>query len=405
VAVGGTTLRSDVAGNFRSEAGWGFGRYSFFFGGSGGGVSAFEAKPSYQAGVTQSASKRTSPDVAYNADPGTGYVVYDSWDGGWYAVGGTSAGAPQWAALIAIADQGRAAAGEPALSGASQTLPALYSLPATDFHDIVTGSNGYTAQAGYDLVSGRGSPRANLVIQDLVNLGKAVAPSSTSGTSNLLHILSISPAARANPVAIVSTSGTDALNAIDATSISNVQTPSVASRVDPAIIQASLTLTHQVTAPATLPATAQVTTSATVLPPLPTPDAAFQGPRANARNLSGGGDADLAPFDEEDSSGEGQEVMAAPQVTPDARQVAADALTPTATPFAALDSTFRSEKTIALLRAELTIPVLPQGAQEATPASAAALVGLVLTLGCHRPVGSGERAANRPKPVWPPRRQ
>ena len=56
-------------------------------------------------------TKRTSPDVAYDADPATGVAVYDSTNGGWLTVGGTSAGAPQWAALVAIANQGRAQAG------------------------------------------------------------------------------------------------------------------------------------------------------------------------------------------------------------------------------------------------------------------------------------------------------
>jgi hypothetical protein len=82
--------------------------------------------------------------------------------------GGTSAGAPQWAALIAIADQGRALAGKGSLSNAQA---ALYSLPGSDFHDITAGSNGYSAASGYDLASGLGSPIANAVVRDLVAFG------------------------------------------------------------------------------------------------------------------------------------------------------------------------------------------------------------------------------------------
>ena len=97
-------------------------------------------QPSYQNGVvTQSTTKRTNPDVAYDADPNTGFPVYDSYNNGtsapWAQFGGTSDAAPQWAALIAIADQGRHPAGLSPLDGASQTLPMLYALPASDFHD------------------------------------------------------------------------------------------------------------------------------------------------------------------------------------------------------------------------------------------------------------------------------
>jgi hypothetical protein len=53
----------------------------------------------------------------------------------------TSAGAPQWSALIAIADQGRALAGLETLDGPSQTLPMLYHLPSSAFHDIIRGGH------------------------------------------------------------------------------------------------------------------------------------------------------------------------------------------------------------------------------------------------------------------------
>lgn len=163
LAVGGTSIVTlDSAGTYGSETGWS---------GSGGGVSTMEPKPGYQSSVTQSSKNRTSPDVAYDADPNTGVYVY--FQGGWYAFGGTSIGAPQWAALVAITDQGRGISGVGSLDGASQTLPAIYNLPSTDFHDITKGSTktkGKTLNAGpdYDLVTGRGSPIANLVIQHLV---------------------------------------------------------------------------------------------------------------------------------------------------------------------------------------------------------------------------------------------
>jgi hypothetical protein len=84
-------------------------------------------------------------------------------------VGGTSAGAPQWAALLAIADQGRTLSGQPSINGASpqEVMSTLYASPG-DLHDIVsgtsTGSTHYTAGPGYDLVTGLGTPMADLVV-------------------------------------------------------------------------------------------------------------------------------------------------------------------------------------------------------------------------------------------------
>jgi subtilase family serine protease len=158
-SVGGTRLYLNGTGAYRSETTWANG---------GGSTSRYETEPRYQYGF-QSSSRRSTPDIAYNADPASGFAVYDSYgyhgQSGWFQVGGTSAGAPQWAALMAIADQGRALAGKSLLSGAPSTV---YTLPASDFHDITSGSNGYAALPGYDLATGRGSPFAQRVVNDLV---------------------------------------------------------------------------------------------------------------------------------------------------------------------------------------------------------------------------------------------
>jgi hypothetical protein len=167
LAVGGSTLHVlNSAGTYSGESSWS---------GSGGGYSSYENEPAFQNNVNGSGA-RTTPDVAYDASPSTGFSVYNSVNGGWLAVGGTSAGAPQWAALTAIADQGRALEGQPALDGPSQTLYALYattksgySTYATYFHDLSSGSNGYHAGRGYDLVTGLGSPRAPQIVGALVN--------------------------------------------------------------------------------------------------------------------------------------------------------------------------------------------------------------------------------------------
>ncbi len=157
--------------------------------------------------VTQTSTSRAVPDVSYDASPSSPFAVYDTSSySGWVEVGGTSAGAPQWAGLIAIADQGRELAGEGTLDGGSQTLPMLYKLPQSDFHDITSGSNGgYSAGPGYDLVTGRGSPIANLVVAGLV---------SSSGQSASPPWVSTPASGNPNPVAGTTTnlrvSGDDA---------------------------------------------------------------------------------------------------------------------------------------------------------------------------------------------------
>ncbi len=172
LAVGGTTLTLNSNGNYSSETGWGNGTNSYRAGGSGGGISRYENQPAYQTGVvTQSTTKRTTPDVALDADPDSGVAVYDSWDYPslpWFQVGGTSLATPLWAGIIAMVNQGRSLIGLSSLDGPSQTLPKIYALPATDFHDITSGNNGYAAGPGYDLVTGRGTPIVNLLVPDLV---------------------------------------------------------------------------------------------------------------------------------------------------------------------------------------------------------------------------------------------
>jgi hypothetical protein len=166
VAAGGTNLVLNSDGSYQSESAWS---------GSGGGTSTFEREPAYQVGV-QSTGKRTISDMAFDADPSTGVAVYDSYNNPssspWEEVGGTSVAAPSLAALIAIADQGRVAAGYATLDGSTQTLPALYSLPASDWNAITSGGNGaFQAGAGYNEVTGLGTPKANLMVPDLAAYG------------------------------------------------------------------------------------------------------------------------------------------------------------------------------------------------------------------------------------------
>ncbi len=179
VAVGGTSLNLTGTNTIASESGWG---------GSGGGPSAYLAQPNYQSGVVTQTTMRANPDVAYDAAPSTGFAVYDSYPyngtaPNWTEVGGTSAGAPQWAALLSIADQGRALGGLPALDSTSpqDVQTTLYKNAGTAaFHDVTTGSSTgttpYSAAAGYDYVTGIGTPAADLVVQALAGTPTTQAP-------------------------------------------------------------------------------------------------------------------------------------------------------------------------------------------------------------------------------------
>jgi hypothetical protein len=173
VAIGGTTLT--VNGNtYVSESAWGHG---------GGGISQYESQPAYQNGKANGASSsfRTAPDVSLDA--GSTAAVLDTYNNssGWTSAGGTSLSTSMWAGLIAIADQGLAINGVGPLNGATQTLPTLYNLPSSDFHDITSGNNGFPATTGYDLASGLGSPVANLLVPDIVaHNTPSQAPSITS---------------------------------------------------------------------------------------------------------------------------------------------------------------------------------------------------------------------------------
>jgi len=187
--VGGTSLHNlDSQGDYPGtgadgEIGWGNGSNSSTLGGSGGGVSQFEKEPQYQNGF-QFTNQRTVPDVAFDADPYTGVYSYDSFNPtnssqfqSWAVGNGTSLGAPCWAGLIAIVNEGRVGAGRNTLYGATQTLPALYALPSSDFHDDLGGDNGTNNGPGsgiinsavYDEVTGLGSPIAQLLVPALIH--------------------------------------------------------------------------------------------------------------------------------------------------------------------------------------------------------------------------------------------
>ncbi len=164
-SVGGTSLRS------AGEVAWNM---------SGGGFSSFFPEPSFQqtlpsADQSELSHRRGVPDVAGDADPGTGLAIYTA--GHWDLGGGTSASAPLWAAIMAIGDQ---MAGHPL----GFIDPALYKLAQSgsytqDFHDITIGNNsasvngqevqGYNAVQGWDAITGLGTPNAEKLLPDLIS--------------------------------------------------------------------------------------------------------------------------------------------------------------------------------------------------------------------------------------------
>ena len=181
LSCGGTSLQADPAtGVISAETVWNDGAGG---GAGGGGVSVAFALPAWQASAGVPASPaggtgRGVPDVAGNADPDTGYQVLI--DGKQSVIGGTSAVAPLWAALVA-----RLAQSLDASLGLIQT--ALYSgvlpgTPAAGLRDITVGNNGaYHAGPGWDACTGLGVPEGTTLLAGLSEPGSTTGPASPAG--------------------------------------------------------------------------------------------------------------------------------------------------------------------------------------------------------------------------------
>jgi len=177
ISTGGTDLTTTGAGGpWASETGWAD---------SGGGISPNSvAIPSWQVATAAGCSScsqtlRNGPDISANANY-TFYVCADQTTCSENEYGGTSFAAPMWAAYIALTNQQAGQNGNPPVGFINPTLYTLglSSSYNTDFHDITSGSNGFQATVGYDLVTGWGSPNgANLIV--------ALAGSGSSGSFTL----------------------------------------------------------------------------------------------------------------------------------------------------------------------------------------------------------------------------
>lgn len=200
--VGGTSLSS--LGPPPAETAWN--DSSIRTGAGGGGVSSFHVMPSYQADapsalhvVNHDSSGapchaptgsycREVPDVSADADRSTGYLIY--FDGAWSPNGGTSAAAPLWAALLALADASPSCKDQ-AIGFAN---PSLYDAAAisyaADYHDVTSGNNDYSpdrnstglypATTGYDMATGLGTPIASNLVATLCSLHTAVPVTTTT---------------------------------------------------------------------------------------------------------------------------------------------------------------------------------------------------------------------------------
>ena len=196
-AVGGTTLTLASNNSYQSESVWNGGLLG---GAGGGGISQFWKQPAWQKGPgvqnSYSNGMRETPDVSLNADPATGYPIYctagstcsgglGGGTGGWLTVGGTSAAAPMWAAMIALTNEEAAHQGKGRMGFLN---PALYKIASgnhynSDFHDITPPSNpgtpsnndelgvnggAYPVTNAYDMATGWGSFNATRLAADLV---------------------------------------------------------------------------------------------------------------------------------------------------------------------------------------------------------------------------------------------
>jgi subtilase family serine protease len=202
-AVGGTSLGhvTQTLGPPPTEQVWNDALY-YSEGAGGGGISSTFAMPAYQQGLgtvtgssgtpcaAASGDCREIPDVSADADPSSGYVIYDTANnlGGWNALGGTSGATPLWASVLAVV-----ASADGNTAGYGALNPTLYLLaqqsPGTYLNDVTSGNNDYNATAGdrypamsgYDMATGLGTPVAASLAEGFfaTPLDVAVAGSQT----------------------------------------------------------------------------------------------------------------------------------------------------------------------------------------------------------------------------------
>jgi subtilase family serine protease len=192
-AVGGTELHAarycltthgcdpstnPAPGTYQGEIAWN--EWSLGIGATGGGFSVVYDEPSYQQGTIHGGKQRGAPDVSYSAAVYHGVLTYLDIPGlpvGFYLFGGTSAGSPQWAAITAIADQ-QAGHNLGFINRALYHIGQAQQQYAASFFDVTSGDNsvppfvtqGFNAGPGWDATTGLGSPSADQLVSNLIQL-------------------------------------------------------------------------------------------------------------------------------------------------------------------------------------------------------------------------------------------
>jgi hypothetical protein len=343
--------------------------------GSGGGTALFEPVPTFQSNFgINVGGNRATPDVSWDANPASGVYITDTLDAPGspvfpFIIGGTSLSAPLWAGLLTDVNQGRALLGEGPLANAQE---AVYKVPATDFHDITSGNNiPATAGVGYDEVTGRGTPIANLLVPDLVN--QTTGPVSVPG-----------------PAVVTAGSLTAVSGNRDAEGISGHQTPdSVAPQVSTPELAVALAtagqqdagfrnLTVSVVEPAA-PSVSQVVQVRT-----PSTAAVYAQTTATAQLVQdGGGDTVVVDTAVPADTSAPADVP----VTPTAAPLATPAATPLATPVPATvagtisDAVFADIDSLPPVQNQISAPLGIVASDEAHPVDPAMLAGMALALG------------------------
>lgn len=201
-AVGGTELHAarycltqvgcdpsanPAFGTYEGEVAWNEGIGSS----TGGGFSVVFDRPSYQAGIVHPGKQAGVPDISYSAAVEHGVLTYLNIPGlpvGMYLFGGTSAGSPQWAAILAIADQ-KAGRNLGFINRALYQFGQSQAQYAATLHDVVGGDNsvgpitGFAAVPGWDGSTGLGSPKTDVLVDYLnqfVSPGDGTAAIATS---------------------------------------------------------------------------------------------------------------------------------------------------------------------------------------------------------------------------------
>ena len=186
-AVGGTELQAarycllsqgcdpsvnPAPGTYEGEVAWN--EWSIGFGATGGGFSVLFDEPSYQQGTIHGGKQRGAPDVSYDAAVLNGGVLV-RFSGAWYLFGGTSAGSPQWAGILAIGDQ-KAGYNLGFINKALYHIGQAKQHYSASFFDITSGNNsvppyldhGFNAGPGWDATTGLGSPKTDGVVDYLI---------------------------------------------------------------------------------------------------------------------------------------------------------------------------------------------------------------------------------------------